>query len=301
MAMKINIHELKKRPLKYVVIAAMYKDEWLMVKHRDRTTYEIPGGHIEVGETPLQAAERELYEETGALSFELIAIGDYSVEREDTCNYGRLFYAKIDEMGPLPESEIIDVKTMQPEFKWTYEKIQPILLQYVKNHLAIREIEPRDDQELYDLFHHLDQETKFMMYEKNERQTTVEQVRQRIEVIQKTGVMYVIDDNGLGGFIMMNRGSCNRIRHVGYIVIGMKMSLAGRKFGTLLFNRIFNYAKLNQLHRLELTVMTHNLSGVSLYKKMGFQIEGIKKDAMLIDGEYIDEYHMSKLLEVECE
>lgn len=299
--MKINIHEIKERSLKYVVIAAMYNNEWLMVKHRDRTTYEIPGGHIEMGETALQAAERELYEETGALSFELLAVGDYSVEREDACNYGRLFYAKIDTIGPLPDSEIVDVKSMQPEFKWTYEKIQPILLQYVKNYLSIREVELKDDQELKELFHHLDQETKFMMYEADERQTTVEQVRHRIEMIQKSAVMYVIDDNGLGGFIMMNKGSCNRIKHVGYIVIGMKLSLAGQKYGTLLFNRLLEYSKLNHLHRLELTVMTHNLSGVSLYKKMGFQIEGIKKDAMLIDGVYVDEYHMSKLLEVENE
>ncbi|MBI9015083.1 MAG: GNAT family N-acetyltransferase [Clostridiales bacterium] len=299
--MKINIHETKERSLKYVVIAAMYNNEWLMVKHKDRTTYEIPGGHIEVGETALQAAERELYEETGALSFELLAVGDYSVERYDSCNYGRLFYAKIDTIGSLPDSEIVDVKPMQAEFKWTYEKIQPILLQYVKNFLSIREVELKDARGLYELFHQLDQETKYMMYEADERQTTIEEVRHRIEMIRKNGIMYVIDDNGLGGFIMMNKGSCNRIKHVGYIVIGMKLSIAGQKYGTLLFNRLFEYSKLNHLHRLELSVMTHNLAGVSLYKKMGFQIEGIKNDAMLIDGEYVDEYHMSKLLEVSNE
>jgi RimJ/RimL family protein N-acetyltransferase len=42
--------------------------------------------------------------------------------------------------------------------------------------------------------------------------------------------------------------------------------------------------------------MTHNIAGIALYKKMGFEIEGTKRDSLLINGEYVDEYYMSKLL-----
>jgi RimJ/RimL family protein N-acetyltransferase len=42
--------------------------------------------------------------------------------------------------------------------------------------------------------------------------------------------------------------------------------------------------------------MTHNEAGLALYKKMGFKIEGTKKDSLFVDGVYIDEYYMSKLL-----
>ena len=38
--------------------------------HKERDTWESPGGHIDEGETPLEAAERELYEETGAIDFD---------------------------------------------------------------------------------------------------------------------------------------------------------------------------------------------------------------------------------------
>jgi RimJ/RimL family protein N-acetyltransferase len=34
----------------------------------------------------------------------------------------------------------------------------------------------------------------------------------------------------------------------------------------------------------------------SLYQKMGFQVEGIKKDSLLVDGVYVDEYYMGKIL-----
>jgi RimJ/RimL family protein N-acetyltransferase len=56
------------------------------------------------------------------------------------------------------------------------------------------------------------------------------------------------------------------------------------------------WSKSHQLKRLELTVMTHNNPAVNLYKRMGFQIEGIKKCSLIIDGNPVDEYCMSKLL-----
>ena len=55
--------------LKYAVIVALYQNKWVFCKHKERNTYEIPGGHRERGETIDTAAKRELCEETGALHF----------------------------------------------------------------------------------------------------------------------------------------------------------------------------------------------------------------------------------------
>ena len=41
----------------------------MLGRHRERDTWEMQGGHIEANETPLEAARRELYEESGALEF----------------------------------------------------------------------------------------------------------------------------------------------------------------------------------------------------------------------------------------
>ena len=41
------------------------------MRHKDRSTFEIPGGHIEDGEDYISCAKRELYEETGAKEFDL--------------------------------------------------------------------------------------------------------------------------------------------------------------------------------------------------------------------------------------
>lgn len=52
----------------------------------------------------------------------------------------------------------------------------------------------------------------------------------------------------------------------------------------------------NRIVRLELTVLCTNKIALNLYKKSGFEIEGTKRKSMYIDGEYVDEYYMSKII-----
>lgn len=56
--------------LKFAVIISKTQSRYVFCKHKDRNTWEIPGGHREQGETIMDTARRELYEETGALNFE---------------------------------------------------------------------------------------------------------------------------------------------------------------------------------------------------------------------------------------
>lgn len=52
--------------LKFAVIISKSNGKWVMCKHKERDTYEVPGGHREDGEDILDTAKRELQEETGA-------------------------------------------------------------------------------------------------------------------------------------------------------------------------------------------------------------------------------------------
>lgn len=62
---------------KYVVVLSEYNGKILLSRHKDRTTWETQGGHIEDGETPLDAAKRELYEKSGAIDFDIEPLCDY--------------------------------------------------------------------------------------------------------------------------------------------------------------------------------------------------------------------------------
>jgi len=119
--------------LTYAVIAAKYAGTWLYVRHHKRTTWEIPGGHIEKDETSDEAASRELMEETGAIDFTIECVSAYSVLKNGKTGYGRLYLADISTLGPVPDtSEIAEVKVMDslPE-NLTHPDIQPQLYQRV--------------------------------------------------------------------------------------------------------------------------------------------------------------------------
>lgn len=86
--------------LKFAVIFAKTQNKYVFCKHRDRDSWEVPGGHRENGENIMETAKRELYEETGALKFDIEPICIYSVTTPDNLNhkkesFGMLFFADI--------------------------------------------------------------------------------------------------------------------------------------------------------------------------------------------------------------
>jgi 8-oxo-dGTP diphosphatase len=134
--MKCTVYALGTlKQYKYVVTFARYQGKWIVCKHKDRSTWETSGGHIEKGETPLEAAKRELYEETGALDFDIHPVCDYWACDEPhetetiTWSNGQVFLAYVKKIGPLPESEMerIDYVAAFPH-NLTYPDITRALL-----------------------------------------------------------------------------------------------------------------------------------------------------------------------------
>lgn len=120
--------------IEFVVIVAFYDNKLIVVRHKDRETWEIPGGHKEEYESSEEAAKRELFEETGAKLYDLKWICTYAVNRN---SYGQLYFADVKELETLPESEIGEVKIVNdlPK-KLTYPLIQPYLYHRVLNYIV---------------------------------------------------------------------------------------------------------------------------------------------------------------------
>ncbi len=162
----------------------------------------------------------------------------------------------------------------------------------------IRKIKLKDAKSFLYMLKQLDNETTYMMYEPDERSTSVEEMKSTIQNVYSSGsLMLVAEENGsLVGFLSAERGFANKVKHSAYVVIGLLKSYREKKIGTKLFEELIKWALENSLTRLELTVMTNNEAAICLYKKMGFKIEGLKEKSLFVDGKYIDEYYMSKLL-----
>ena len=165
--------------------------------------------------------------------------------------------------------------------------------------ITIRQITVDDAAAFLAMRAQVDLETKFMMLEPGERQTTVEQERERIANLLKSDnkqTFLAEDDGQLVGWLWANGGEFRRNHHSVHIVIGITAAYTNQGIGTRLFQTCEDWARERGLHRLELTVMTNNPLGIALYKKMGFQIEGTAPDALRVDGEYIALHTMSKLI-----
>ena len=130
----VNFYEeVEDRLLRFAVIIAKTDGQYVFCKHKSRNTLEVPGGHREPGEVILDTAKRELYEETGAVDFDIHPVCVYSVTAEDNFNgeesFGMLYAAEIRAFEPELHSEIEKIFiTADMPTDWTYPDIQPKLI-----------------------------------------------------------------------------------------------------------------------------------------------------------------------------
>jgi RimJ/RimL family protein N-acetyltransferase len=165
--------------------------------------------------------------------------------------------------------------------------------------MLIREIILDDAESFVNLIKIVESESKFMLFESGERRISPEEQVKSIEVMRKSEnstILIAEEDNQLIGYLLAIGGNAKRNKHSVYLVIGVLSQYRGLGVGTQLFEQLEKWATEHDVHRLELTVVTRNEAGIRLYKKMGFDIEGTKRHSLYIEGNYVDEYYMSKFL-----
>lgn len=166
--------------------------------------------------------------------------------------------------------------------------------------MLIREAKPEDAKRLFELMKQVETEAHFMLMEPEERKGSPEQQRVWLERMDKESNSTVLiaeqNDGQLVGYLVVIGGNAKRVRHSAYLVIGILKEFTGRGIGTNLFQKLEEWSIAHNILRLELTVVIQNEPGVSLYKKMGFEVEGIKRNSLVIEDTFFDQYYMSKLL-----
>ncbi|EDL64510.1 GNAT family N-acetyltransferase [Bacillus sp. SG-1] len=165
--------------------------------------------------------------------------------------------------------------------------------------MRVREIKIEDAESLIYLIKEVEASSQFMMMDAGERKTTADQMKKQIQRMKETANSTIIvaeEDERLTGYLFAIGGSVNRTKHSAYIAVGISEHHRGKGIGNALFLKAEEWALNHGILRLELTAVTQNEAGVALYKKRGFEIEGTKRKSLHINGEFFEEYYMSKLL-----
>lgn len=164
--------------------------------------------------------------------------------------------------------------------------------------MIIRKIKIKDSEKFLNMLKQLDNETTNMMFEPGERKTTIEEMEYNIKNIDSSkSLRLVAEDKGdIVGFLSSETGFAKRISHRAYIVIGILSDYRGKRIGVKLFEGLDKWVLENKVTRLELTVMEHNEGAIKLYEKIGFKKEGLKENSLIVDGKYVAEYYMGKII-----
>ncbi|MGN1020875.1 MAG: GNAT family N-acetyltransferase [Aristaeellaceae bacterium] len=164
-----------------------------------------------------------------------------------------------------------------------------------------RSLQPEDAPALWAFLNRLDGQTAFMMYEPGERvqRTSLAALEEDLRRSLGPGGDFLdaaLEDGMIVGYLRAERGAYRRIRHTAYVVTGVLEGYRGRGIGTMLFTRLEQWARSHGVTRLELTVECPNEAARRLYERQGFTVEGLRRQAMLVDGQPVDEYAMARLL-----
>lgn len=166
--------------------------------------------------------------------------------------------------------------------------------------VSVRIAQIRDAGALIRMKQKLDEQTTFMLLEPGERNLNEAEQRDMIRYALRSAnsnIFLAEYEGQIIGYLEAIGGKVARNRHSVYIVVGVLQEYANRGIGRRLFHTMIHWAEDRHLHRIELNVQGSNERAIHLYRSLGFRIEGIQKNALVVEDQYVDLIQMGLLLE----
>lgn len=166
--------------------------------------------------------------------------------------------------------------------------------------MIIREVEVKDAKALLVHSNLVAQETDFLAREVGELDISIEdeeKLIRRWKASPNTNFLICeIDSEIVASCIISGRQGRKRLAHVVTLGISVNKEHWGKGIATELMKAQFEFCHNNKIRKINLEVMVNNHKAKALYEKLGFEVEGIERMAICVDGEYIDNYYMGLIL-----
>lgn len=95
------------------------------------------------------------------------------------------------------------------------------------------------------------------------------------------------------GVLTVQRGMYRKNRHTANLGIAIKKPHRKKGLGSELITAGIQWCKENYIRKLNLEVFSSNKNAIALYEKLGFSIEGTRKNQFVIEGKYVDDVFMT--------
>jgi ribosomal protein S18 acetylase RimI-like enzyme len=172
--------------------------------------------------------------------------------------------------------------------------------------LIVREAVPQDAAALLEFLNIVGGETHFLTLDEAGTVESVEDMAAKIgQVAESDNNAYFLAEvaGQIAGLLSIDGDFHYRIRHIGELFVAVKKDFQGYGIATILFEDAIDWIEeLGVIKRLELTVQARNERAISLYEKMGFQLESTRRwGARDEDGNLIDVLEMVRFFESDVE
>ncbi|WP_418318892.1 GNAT family N-acetyltransferase [Piscinibacter sakaiensis] len=161
---------------------------------------------------------------------------------------------------------------------------------------VIRRAVESDAQSLLALREALFAESDYLLWEPGESRVKVEEERKRLRSLDGAGnsiCLVAVLDGVPVGFLNAIGFQVNRLAHATKLALAVRRSHWGKGIGAALLGEAMAWSRAAGLVRVELTVHTSNHRAIALYRRFGFEVEGLRRSSLRVAGRAVDEYLMS--------
>jgi len=164
---------------------------------------------------------------------------------------------------------------------------------------TIRNVIPEDASNLIDYLALISGESDNLTFGSGELTITIEDEMKFIENAIKSNNQYFIiaeKDGLLIGSMNFTGGTKPRLAHIGEFGVSVRKDYWGNGIAYEMMSLLIKWARENKITKINLQVREDNERAINLYKKFGFEIEGLERRSFLIKGEYYNSCNMGLIV-----